>query len=115
MTLQGLLSPNFTNWEVVALCLIKRLIVGNNLNFSRSELMSDNYLDHAIRMLSVFGHKKIQSKPKETLQRIIQNLRDKGYIDFLGQGEYVLTQKGKEALSNLKPELVQGFAPIYFK
>ena len=108
MTLQ-VLSPDFTNWEFTALLLIKRLLIGNNLDFSRSELITDRNLNTAIKFLTIFGHKKLPNKPVETLQRTIQNLRDQGYIDFLGQGEYRLTKKGYETISKIDSDILQAF------
>ena len=58
-----ILSPDFTNWEVVAFYLFKKVLVSNNLYFSRSELMSVNNLDTAIKILSIFGHKKSPKNP----------------------------------------------------
>ena len=51
------------------------------------------------------GHKKDPGSLENTLQRTIQNLRDKGYIDFLGSGEYHLTVKGLEAIHTLNPTI----------
>ena len=75
------------------------------LYFMRSELMADANINSAIKFLKLFGHKKHPKNPTETIQRTIQNLRDKGYIDFLGQGEYRLTVSGKDEILNLKSKI----------
>jgi len=55
-------------------------------------------IDIALNWLDAFGHKKLPKTPEETLQRTIQDLRDRGYILFLGNGEYKLTKKGLNTL-----------------
>ena len=100
MATRQMLSQDFSNWECVAFCLIREILVGRNVYFSRSELMSYSNLDLAIKLLALLGHKAKPKHPEETLQRTIQNLRDKGFIDFLGQGEYKLTRSGCEAVES---------------
>lgn len=51
-------------------------------------------IDWAVKLLGVLGHKERPEQPEATLRRTIQNLRDKGYIEFLGRGEYKLTENG---------------------
>jgi hypothetical protein len=109
MPIINVFSEKFTNWEFVALCLIKRLIVGKSHNFSRSELISDKNIKDAIYFLSIFGHKKKPRNPQETIQRTIQDLKDKGYIKFLGGGEYILTKNGYDAISGLNNKWVDVF------
>ena len=99
----------FSTWETIAFCLIKRLLVGNNLDFSRYELMSAHNINSAIKYLGLLGHKNNSNNAIETLQRTIQNLKDIGYISFIDRGEYRLTSKGAEAIRNLKPELIKVF------
>ena len=82
------------NWEIIAFFIINKLLVGNNSFFSRSELMTQKHLDLAVNFSRILKHKKDPQRPEETLQRTIQNLRDKGLIEFLGRGEYKLTEDG---------------------
>ena len=74
--------------------LINKLLVGNNPYFSRSEFMTQKNLDFAVKLSRVLNHKKNPQHPDKTLQRTIQNLRDQGFIEFLGQGEYKLSKEG---------------------
>jgi hypothetical protein len=100
-------SENFSNWETVALIIIKKLLVGNNLRFSRSELMTYSNLENARKLLIFCFYKEDPQKPENTLQRTIQNLRDKGYILFLGNGEYKLTVKGETAINSFDASLFE--------
>lgn len=95
----------FSNWETVGFFLIKKLMVGDDLYFSRSELMTQKHLDFAVKLLKYLGHKEDPQHPEETLQRTIQNLRNKGYIEFLGQGEYKLSEDGFTAISEIDKKL----------
>jgi len=85
-----------SNWQLVAFGLIAKVVKGRSKtsHFYRTELFTQTNLDHAIDWLQKIGHRKNPKNPEETLQRTIQNMRDVGYIDFLGRGEYRLTEKG---------------------
>lgn len=83
-----------SNWETVAFLLIRKIIISDKSHFSRSQLMTAENLTVAISFLSILGHKERPDHPEETLQRTIQNLRDKGHIIFHGRGEYSLTSQG---------------------
>ncbi|MBI5141600.1 MAG: hypothetical protein HZA20_05335 [Nitrospirae bacterium] len=89
-----------SNWETIAFLLINKILIAQNPFFSRSKLMSCENMTLAIRFSNLLGHKKAPDHPEETLQRTIQNLRDKGYIDFLGRGEYKLTESGFIRMAN---------------
>ena len=86
----------YSNWEIVAFIIIDKLIVGNNRHFRRSEIMTMDNLRLAEILTAALGHKRKPKHPEETLQKTLQNLRDKGFIDFLGNGEYKLTDTGFE-------------------
>lgn len=90
--------PNIGNWEMIAFILFQDCIVGSNPHFSRSELMTDKHLDTAVDLTKLLGHKKNPTHPDKTLQRTIQNMRDKGLMEFLGRGEYRLTESGFEIM-----------------
>lgn len=101
----------YPNWENIAFIIIGKLLVGNNPFFSRSELMRSDDLTYFVNEFSqIFSHKKKPTHPENTLQRTIQNLRDQGFIEFLGKGEYKLTQKGFDRLND--PEFTK-FKNIY--
>ena len=79
-----------SNWETMAFLVIYSILQGRNKVFDRSQLMSPDNLDAAIQFLKHLGHKEKPDAPEQTLQKTIQNLRDKGFIDFIGQGNYKL-------------------------
>ncbi len=94
-----------SNWETVAFLLIYDFLKTTGKCFIRSELMRLENLDKAVNWLQHLNHKKDPKNPEETLQRTIQNLRDKGYITFHGQGEYELTNPGVEECERVAREL----------
>lgn len=89
---------NRPNWETFVFVVIKMILVGDNPYFSRSEIMSSKNISSLVSISKVCGHKKNPKHPEETVQRTLQDLRDKGCIDFLGRGEYKLTQKGYQEM-----------------
>jgi hypothetical protein len=107
------LSNKFTNWEVIALIAIKEILVGTNLTFSRSELMTYSKLENARKFLIFFNYKDDPQQLESTMQRTIQNLRDKKLISFLdNRGEYKLTNDGKAAIDSLKPWLLSAWKDL---
>ena len=65
--------------------------------------MRENYQDLYNLMIILGKHKKNPKEAENTLQRTVENMRDKGWIDFLGRGDYRLTDKGhKELLAQRK-------------
>lgn len=90
-----------SNWEFVAWYLIDPLIKNEkNRRFTRVQIMRKNY-DEIYLILLACGHKRNPGHPEETIQRTLQNMRDKNWIRFFGQGEYELTEDGyKELLKN---------------
>lgn len=92
------------NWEIAAFYLISCCLINESRrNFTRHQIM--NNIDEIIPMLIGFGHKKKPAHPEETLQRTLQNMRDKNWIEFLGKGDYKLTQAGFDKLLELKKDL----------
>ncbi|MCF6247205.1 MAG: hypothetical protein L3J69_07565 [Desulfobacula sp.] len=94
-----------SNWETIAFLLIYDFLKTTGKYFVRSELMRMENIDKAVNWLKHLNHKKHPEHPEETLQRTIQNLRDKGYIIFHGQGEYELTQPGIKECKRVAREL----------
>lgn len=92
------INPVGGNWETIAFILIREILVCNNPYFSRSELMTTEHLNFSVFWSSAMGHKDKPQHPENTLQRTIQNMRDKGFIIFHGNGEYELTQLGYEIM-----------------
>lgn len=81
-----------SNWETIAFLIINKITDGNQSVFYRKSLMSN--IDLAIDFSHILGHKRKPEHPEETLQKTIQNLRDKGFIEFLGNGKYRLSGDG---------------------
>ncbi|MCR4291251.1 MAG: hypothetical protein NUV76_00070 [Candidatus Kuenenia sp.] len=81
-----------SNWETIAFLIINKITNGNQNVFYRKSLMSN--IDLAINFSHILGHKKNPEHPEETLQKTIQDLRDKGFIEFLGNGKYILSKDG---------------------
>jgi DNA-binding PadR family transcriptional regulator len=48
--------------------------------------------------LTVLGHKKRPQHPEKTIQTTLQNMRDKNWITFFGQGDYKITDDGYKEL-----------------
>jgi hypothetical protein len=95
-----------SNWETIAFAIIRRLIGPNPQNlFLRSQLMKQKNLDAATKLLKVLGHKDHPEETENTLQKTVQNLRDKGFIKFLGSGNYKLTDEGCAELLRLQDAL----------
>ncbi len=89
MTFKLIDKPNWSNWEGIAFYLIKKHVTNRSNIVYRQDIFSDKDLYFfAEEVAPVFRHKEKPKRPEETLQRTLQNLRDKGYLDFLGQGEY---------------------------
>ena len=83
-----------SNWATVAFLLINKILGGEDRVFSRPQLMSTENLHAAVIFLMLLGHKEKPTRPDASLQKTIQILRDQGYIEFRGQGEYKLTEMG---------------------
>ena len=81
-----------SNWETIAFLRIRTILGANSPYFSATRFMED--IDWAVKLLRLLGHKERPEQPEATLLRTIQNLRDKGYIEFLGRGQYKLTENG---------------------
>lgn len=90
-----------SHWETIAFFLINKVTNGQNKIFYRSKLMSPDNLNFAVELLKLADHKEKPVAPEQTLQKTIQNLRDKGYIDFLRRGEYKLTINGYNEMTRI--------------
>ena len=89
------------NWETIVFIIIKKILVCKNPHFSRSELMTTEHLDFAVKLSFVLGHMDKPRHPEETIQRTIQNMRDKGLFRFHGDGEYEMTKLGYGVMEKL--------------
>ncbi len=104
-----------SNWETIAFLIIYGVTQGERKIVERAQIMSPGNLDASINFLKDLGHKSNPTSPEQTLQKTLQNLRDKKYIDFLGSGSYKLTLDGhkemlrvveefKDMLERIKPK-----------
>jgi predicted transcriptional regulator len=55
----------------------------------------------------MLGHKERPEQPAATLDRTIQNLRNKGYIEFIARGEYKLTEKGFNTMNTEHENIIE--------
>ena len=94
-----------SNWETVAFLIIHEFVRTAGKHFFRSDLMKTENIGKAVKWLQYLNHKKFPTHPEETFQKTIQNLRDKGFIIFHGQGEYELTKLGIEECRRVANEL----------
>ena len=93
-----------SNWEFAAFYLIEPFVDATNRKLFRTQMFKDQVIDEMLELLiNVLKHKKNPQHPRETLQRTLQNMRDKGWVQFLdNRGNYELTDKGWEILSKNK-------------
>ena len=92
-----------SNWEIVAFYLIRPFVSEKRRQFSRQTIMRG--LGDIIPMLTLFGHKKNPNHPEETLQRTLQNMRDKKWLIMHGGGQYELTEEGYKILHSIEEHL----------
>jgi hypothetical protein len=92
-----------SNWEFNAFYLIDKCVNENERQFSRIAFMKN--IDEIYGLMIFYGHKEKPKHPEETLQRTLQNMRDKEWVNFYGQGEYELTDEGYKILMALQPAI----------
>jgi len=93
-----------SSWETIAFLIIYGLTGGERKIIERAQIMSSGNLDVSINFLKDLGHKRNPTSPEQTLQKTLQNLRDKKYIDFLGNGAYKLTLNGHKEMLRVVEE-----------
>lgn len=105
-----------SNWEFVAWYLIDSCVSEKHRDFTRAQVMRKNY-EEIYQILLILGHKKRPQHTEETLQRTLQNMRDKNWIEFMGQGDYKVTESGYQELLSHKQNIdkVRSFTPEQFK
>ncbi|AMN83708.1 hypothetical protein D5b_00283 [Faustovirus] len=74
------------NWEAVVYELIKETYADQQ--FTRKDLISD-CMDKIVKATGSIG-----ATPNQTLSRILQVIRDRGYLTFCRPGRYQLTPQG---------------------
>lgn len=105
-----------SNWEFVVWYLVDSCVSDKNRDFTRSEIFRKNY-DEIYQLLKIVGHKKHPKHIEETIQKTLQNMRDKNWIVFLGQGYYKLTDEGYKELLSQKENIAiaKSITPEQFK
>jgi len=97
------LSNFCNNWEFVAFYYIEPFVTEKQRKFYRTEIMRN--VEEIYQILRNRGHKIRPKNPEETLQRTIQNMRDKGWINFMDRGEYEITDEGYKILLKVKRKI----------
>jgi len=105
-----------SNWEFVVWYLINSCVTEKHRDFTRSEIIRKDY-KNIYSLLTVLGHKKRPRHPEETIQKTLQNMRDKSWIEFLGQGDYKVTDDGYKVLLAQKENIdkFKNFTPEELK
>lgn len=102
-----------SNWEFIVWYLIDQCLRdGKDRRFTRAQIMRKNYKEIYLILIAL-GHKKRPEHPEETIQKTLQNMRDKNWIRFLGQGDYELTEEGYKELKRNKDniQIAKSFTP----
>jgi DNA-binding PadR family transcriptional regulator len=101
-----------SDWELVVWYLIGPCVTEKHRSFTRTQILRKNY-DDVYELLKLFGHKKQPQHTEETIQKTLQNMRDKNWIAFLGQGDYQLTDEGYRELLVQRENInkVRSFSP----
>ena len=110
-------SIRFT-WEFAAWYLIDPRITERDRSFTRAEIMREitreDFKD-LYNLMILSGKKTAPQQMENTLQRTVENMRDKGWIMFLNNyhGDYRLTDKGYRQLLIHKGNIgkVRGLTP----
>jgi predicted transcriptional regulator len=105
-----------SNWEFVVWYLVDPYVTEKHREFTRSEILQENY-EEIYQLLKVVGHKKRPEHIEQTIQKTLQNMRDKNWILFFGQGDYKLTDEGYKELLSRKDNiaLVKSISSEQFK
>lgn len=90
------------NWQDATMNAITSLTLDTRHTiFSRQELI-DTRLNQIIEAVGTTGN-----TPKQTLSRVLQELRNAGFLEFLGQGQYrVVSSTYKPACADLPEETI---------
>lgn len=98
------LSNLCSNWEFNTFYLINHCVSEKYRQFSRNEIMKN--LGEIYGLMAFYGHKENPKHPEETLQKTLQNMRDKNWVKFLDyRGEYELTDEEYKMLLILQPAI----------
>ena len=96
-------------WKTVLMLLIGKLVLPEQPVFYRTQLMKQDNQDAAVKFLhQLFNYKEHPEKVEQTMQRVLQNLRDDGYVEFfhpVSPGKYKLTKSGYKKLAEIREEL----------
>ena len=88
-----------SNWETIVFLYLNDFLGGENRVILRKQFLSPENVDSMVKWAERLGHKKHPKSPTETLQRRIEDMKAKGYMDFVPySGEWKLTKKGYERM-----------------
>jgi hypothetical protein len=87
-----LVATTRANWESIVLLLIKNNCGSGDFSLRLLRSLEDK----AEKISLLLGHKPNPQHIDATIRKTVFNLRDKGYLESLGQGNYRVTQKGRE-------------------
>jgi predicted transcriptional regulator len=88
-----------SNWEFVVWYLIDSCVTEKHRYFTRSEIIQkDKDYEGIYKILEICGHKKGPQHMEQTIQKTLQNMRDKNWIKSLGRGDYEVTNDGYKEL-----------------
>lgn len=107
-----------SNWEFAAFYLIDPFVGESSRRFFRTQVFNSELIENEVLELltGVLGHKKNPRNPHETLQRTLQNMRDKGWVSFLdNMGNYELTDQGWQILASLRKTIGELRPALKFK
>jgi DNA-binding PadR family transcriptional regulator len=107
-----LLQVRKSNWETVAFLLFYDFLITTGKKFTRSALMRSDNIDKVVKWLTRLNHKAHPEHPEQSLQRKIQDLRNKGFIVFHGNGEYELTDDGVAECHRVANEFISQIGSI---
>jgi DNA-binding PadR family transcriptional regulator len=96
-------------WETVLMLIIGKYVRPNHPIFFRYQIMRQENKDVAVLLLhKFFNYKEYPEKVEQTMQRVLQNLRDDGYVKFyypIKPGQYELTAAGYKKLNEIREDL----------
>ncbi len=97
-----------SKWEVIAFLLIYDFLKTTGKRFTRKEFMRAENMQKTFYRFKQLKHEVSSKHAEASLQRVLQILRDKGFILFHGKGSYELTKKGVEECQEVANSITEG-------
>jgi DNA-binding PadR family transcriptional regulator len=96
-------------WKTILLFIIGKYVKPSHPIFHRYQIMQKENQDTAVLLLhKMFNYREHPEKVEQTMQKVLQNLRDDGYVKFYNQispGKYALTEAGFEKLNKIREDI----------